>query len=245
MNNERFNLSQRAGAYYMRWSRAERIQHWILALSFLVLVITGFALRYPDTWWVRPFTGYEWLFNLRGVVHRIAGASLILLGLYHVTYLAVTARGRLQIAALRPRLQDVRQALQNLRYNLGASEQKPKFGHYSYFEKVEYWALVWGTMVMGTTGLMLWFFSSTLRLFPRWVIDLATVIHLYEAWLASLAIVVWHFYYVVFNPDVYPLDSSMLNGLINEEELLDGHAAEWEALQKQPSEPRVPTPDCG
>jgi len=224
---------ERSGAHYLRWTRAERIQHCLLAASFIVLVVTGFALRYPDAWWVRPFVGQEWLFNLRGVVHRIAGATLLGLGFVHVYYLAFTPRGRLQIAALLPGLRDLVDAWANLRYNLGVARRKPKFGHYTYFEKVEYWALIWGTVVMGITGLMLWFNSLTLKIFPRWVIDLVTVVHLYEAWLASLAIVVWHFYYVIFNPDVYPLNSSMLNGLISEEELRDEHALEWEALRQQ------------
>jgi formate dehydrogenase gamma subunit len=217
---------------YVRWTKNERLQHWILAISFLVLVITGFALKYPDTWWVRPFIGSELVFNLRSVLHRIAGVVFIALGLYHIGYISFTRRGRQQILALRPRIQDVRDALKNFAFNLGLGKQRPQFGHYSYIEKVEYWALVWGAVIMGGTGLMLWFEEWTLTLFPKWVLDLLTVIHLYEAWLATLAIVVWHLYSVIFRPDIYPIDLSMVTGEISEEQLREEHPLEFMELQQ-------------
>jgi hypothetical protein len=79
-------------------------------------------------------------------------------------------------------------------------------------EKAEYWALVWGGAVMGLSGLLLWANNLALRWLPKEVLDFATAIHFYEAVLACLAIVVWHLYLVVFDPDVYPLDTSFLNG---------------------------------
>ncbi len=41
---------------------------------------------------------------------------------------------------------------------------------------------------------------------------MATAIHFYEAVLATLAIVVWHLYWVIFDPDVYPMDASWWHG---------------------------------
>lgn len=217
---------------YMRWTRNERIQHWILAFSFIVLVITGFALKYPDAWWVRPFVGSEFVFNLRGLLHRVTGTGFIALGIYHIGYLLLTHRGRSQIKALLPRIQDMRDALQNFAFNLRLSKRRPQFGHYSYIEKVEYWALIWGALIMSGSGLMLWFEEFTLTLFPRWVIDLLTVIHLYEAWLATLAIVVWHFYMVLFKPDIYPVDLGMITGEISEEMLREEHFLEYMQMQE-------------
>lgn len=224
---------------YVRWSKNERIQHWTLAISFILLVITGFALKYPETWWVRPFAGVEWLFDLRGLVHRICGAVFLALGVYHTFYMFGTHRGRQLIAAFRPTLKDLRDVGRNMAYNLGLSKHPPQFSHFSYMEKAEYFALIWGAVIMGVTGLMLWFENITLRFFPKWVIDLATVIHLYEAWLATLAIVVWHFYYVIINPDVYPLNTSMVTGKLTEKEMRDEYFLEWEALQKGDEEEPV------
>jgi formate dehydrogenase gamma subunit len=217
---------------YIRWSLNERIQHWVLVSSFILLILTGFGLRYPNAWWVRPLAGIEWLFDLRRLLHRIAAGAFLLLGAYHIFYIIGTRRGRYLFDALRPKLQDVRDLVQNISYNFGLQKHPPQFEHFSYMEKTEYFALIWGAVIMGVTGLMLWFEGVTLRMFPKWVIDLVTVIHLYEAWLATLAIVVWHIYYVIFNPDVYPLNTSMLDGKISEKEFRDEYTLEWQELQK-------------
>jgi formate dehydrogenase gamma subunit len=217
--------------HFVRWTPNERIQHWILALSFIVLVITGFALKYPESGWVRLFAGPDWIFELRGIIHRVAGTVFLTLGIYHVVYMLSTDRGRSLGRALLPNLRDARDMRQYVGYNLGLSREGPRFGHFSYMEKAEYWALIWGTVIMGATGLMLWFEETTLRFLPRWSIDLVTVIHLYEAWLATLAILVWHFYYVIFNPDVYPINTSMVNGRITERELREEYGGEYLELQ--------------
>jgi hypothetical protein len=81
---------------------------------------------------------------------------------------------------------------------------------------------------MGVTGFMLWFENLTLQYFPKWVTDLATIVHYYEAWLATLAILVWHIYFVVFNPDVYPMNWTWLTGRIPEEMFRHEHPREYE-----------------
>ncbi|NIR49052.1 cytochrome b/b6 domain-containing protein [candidate division KSB1 bacterium] len=217
---------------YVRWSLNERVQHWVLAVSFILLVLTGFGLRYPQAWWVRPLAGIPWLFDLRGLLHRVAGAVFLALGIYHVYYMLATKRGRMITNAFRPRMLDLRDLVHNIAYNFGLRQHPPNFRHFSYMEKAEYFALIWGAVIMGITGLMLWFETTTLTFFPRWVIDLVTVIHLYEAWLATLAIVVWHFYYVIFNPDVYPVNTSMVDGKITEKEMRHEYYLEWQQLQE-------------
>ena len=89
----------------------------------------------------------------------------------------------------------------------------------SYAEKIEYWAFVWGTLVMAVSGFLLWFENWSLRVLPNWVIDVATAVHWYEAILATLAILVWHFYMVIFDPDVYPMDRAWLTGSASAEHL--------------------------
>jgi len=105
-----------------------------------------------------------------------------------------------------PGLRDLRDLRNMLSYNLGHSQTRPVFGEFNYTQKVEYWAFMWGTAVMAATGLLLWFNTLALRYFPNWVLDAATAVHFYEAILATLAILIWHMYAVIFDPDVYPLD---------------------------------------
>lgn len=111
-----------------------------------------------------------------------------------------------------PRKKDFRQFVQMVTYNLGISKIKPRFGRFSYWEKAEYWALVWGTVVMILTGIFLWFDNLAVRYFPKGFLDVMLVIHYYEAWLATLAILVWHMYSTVFKPDVYPMNPSWYTG---------------------------------
>ena len=94
---------------------------------------------------------------------------------------------------------------------------KPKIGRFGYAEKMEYWAVVWGTIIMGATGLAIWLKIDVTQFLPRWVVTVATTIHYYEAVLACLAIIVWHFYHVIFDPEVYPLNTACLDGRISEE----------------------------
>jgi cytochrome b subunit of formate dehydrogenase len=186
-----------------------RIQHAALLTSFFLLVLTGFALKFPDSWFASMLTLGE---HMRGLLHRIAAVVLIAVSLYHVFDIAITRAGRQLARDLFPTLDDVRGAWQNLSYYLGLTSQKPEFARFNYAEKAEYWALVWGMFVMAGTGIMLWAKVIVGNRLPRWWLDIATAIHLYEAILATLAIVVWHFYQVFFDPDVYPMNWAWWDG---------------------------------
>ena len=101
--------------------------------------------------------------------------------------------------------------------------------------------MVWGTLIMGLTGLMIWFKMDVTRFVPRWAVDVATTIHYYEAILATLAICVWHLYHVVFDPDVYPLSLAWFDGKVEEHWYRDEHPLD-PALSKNPAaKPTPPT----
>ncbi len=234
----------RAGTkLYTRMTRPELVQHWGLLVSFTLLVLTGFMLKFPDSWWVKAIReiggGGEKVFELRSLVHRISAVILILTAFTHLYYILFTKRGKQFIRDMFPRLKDVRDVGEALRYYLGLHSQRPMFERFSYVEKAEYWALIWGTVVMAVTGLLLWFDNFSLGLLTKLGLDAATLIHYYEAILASLAIVVWHIYFVIFNPDVYPMNVSWLFGTLTEEEMLDEHPLELERLQQGEEEERI------
>jgi hypothetical protein len=77
---------------------------------------------------------------------------------------------------------------------------------------MEYWALIWGSMVMTLTGVVLLFINLSLSSLPLWAVDLARTIHFWEALLACLAILVWHFYWVFFDPEIYPVNLTWICG---------------------------------
>jgi cytochrome b subunit of formate dehydrogenase len=113
-----------------------------------------------------------------------------------------------------PSRRDATDLVRVLAYNLGWTKTEPTFAKFNYAEKVEYWAFMWGTVVMTVSGFLLWFNNFTLRHFPKWVSDAATAVHYYEALLATFSILLWHFYMVIFDPLVYPMDRAWLNGKV-------------------------------
>ncbi len=102
---------------------------------------------------------------------------------------------------------------------------------------MEYWAVVWGTVIMGATGLTIWMKMGVTRFLPRWAVDVATTIHYYEAILACLAILVWHLYHVIFDPDVYPLNREVLDGRVSREWLEEEHPLDPALAGAEPPAP--------
>jgi formate dehydrogenase gamma subunit len=198
----------------VRMNLGFRIAHWGVMASFPTLVLTGFALKYPESWWARPLMMWESNAGLRGGLHRAAAIVLIAATLYHFVHLALKKRDRRFLTAMIPTIKDATDILDVFRYNLGLTKEEPKFGKFNYAEKMEYWAFLWGMVVMGLSGFILWFNNFTLRHFPKWVADAATAVHWYEALLATFSILIWHFYWVIFDPAVYPMDTAWLNGKI-------------------------------
>lgn len=217
---------------YVRMTGHERLQHAVLMLSFVLLVVTGFMLRYPEAWWVvgirnMSARAFEW----RGWAHRIAGVVISVAGVWHVYYLAFTKPGRSLIWDLLPRWRDLTDPWHVLKYNLGLAPTKPAFPRFSYIEKAEYWAMMWGTILMGVTGAVLWFDNTSIGLISKLGFDISRTIHFYEAVLATLAIIVWHFYFVIFNPDVYPMNLAWLTGRMSEAELAEEHPLQLAQLK--------------
>jgi len=214
----------------IRLTRNQRWQHWLLLTSFLVLVLSGFALQYPNSW-------LAWLLGsnepFRRTIHRMAAVIMLITGTYHVLYLALSSEGRQWVKDMLPKGKDVKDVAQNFGYYLGLRADKPKIARFGYAEKAEYWAVVWGTIIMGLTGLMIWFKIGIFGFLPRWWIDIALAIHFYEAVLATLAIVVWHFYQVIFDPDIYPANFAFIDGRVSEASYKEEHELAYEQMKEQ------------
>lgn len=209
-----------------------RIAHWMVMASFPVLVITGFALKFPETWWAQPLVMWESRLFFRGLVHRVAGVVLVASLVYHVGHLLLVRRDRAILLQMIPGLDDAHALLRMLAYNLDLADSPPTFGKFNYVEKIEYVAFLWGTAVMAATGFTLWFVNFVLRYFPKWVTDAATALHYYEAILATFAIVIWHMYTVIFDPDVYPMDRAWLTGMASADHLRHTRPEYYEELRK-------------
>jgi len=151
---------------------------------------------------------------MRSLIHRVAASVFIAVSFTHLVSLIVSRKLRNHWKEMIPKVRDAREASSNFAYNLGLGNVPPARSSHSYIEKAEYWAVVWGAVIMTASGGLLWANSLALRLLPKLWLDVATSVHFYEAVLAALAIVVWHFYSIIFDPDVYPLNTAFLTGYI-------------------------------
>ena len=185
---------------YQRFSVSDRVQHATMVISFLVLVATGLPQKYIYA----NYAFLDGLIDLMGgletvrLVHRWAATVLMLVTVYHVMATAHRVLVRRVPLHLLPRYQDLLDAVQAVRYNLGLARERPRGERYTWEEKVEYWSLAWGTIVMIATGFMLWNPVATARFLPGQWIPAAQVIHGGEALLAILAVLVWAAHYVAF-----------------------------------------------
>jgi len=220
---------------YTRFDLSARVQHALMAISFLVLTVTGLPQKYLSM-------GHPWVDGLIErlggiesvrVVHRVAATVLMLATVYHLLDAAYRVLVRRVGLSMLPRYQDVVDALQAVRFNLGLAKERPRMDRFTWEEKVEYWSLVWGTMVMIATGFMLWNPIATARFLPGQFIPAAQVVHGGEALLAILAVLVWHFYSV----HLRHFNRSMFTGAMTEHEIHEEHPLELERIQAGESAP--------
>jgi formate dehydrogenase gamma subunit len=224
------SMEQKNLKTYLRLSLSERVQHIIMFVSFIILVISGFALRLKLNF---PFLSGETNSLLRSTTHRIAAVLFIIVSIYHVFYLLRNNRGKGIIRDMMPALKDIQDALGALMTYLGFRKEYPQLGRFSYIEKSEYFALIWGAVIMIATGIVMWFEEFFMRFIPKWGLDVADMIHYYEAILATLAIIVWHFYHVHIKPGAKYTNLAWLTGKLTEEEMKEEHPLELDETEKE------------
>jgi cytochrome b subunit of formate dehydrogenase len=195
-----------------RLSLGFRIAHGFTVVSFVTLVYTGFALKFPEAWWAKPLLGWESALGLRGLIHRVAGAVMMAALGFHLMHIAVDRKARACILGMIPGRADGHEFVEKVRWLAGYRKTPPPSPKLGYPEKAEYLAFLWGSLVMAASGLLLWFSSPAMQYLPKWALDVATALHYYEAILATLSILVWHFYFVIFDPVVYPMDTAWFTG---------------------------------
>lgn len=204
-------------------------QHLVLMIGVVLLILSGvfqWGLRYPGASWAAALTGAWGGIDLWRVVHRVGGSVLILACSYHLVYSLVHPEGRRDFVMMLPRWQDFRDFAHNLMWFVGARPERPHFGRFTYFEKFDYWAVFWGSVIMIGTGLAMWFPPVVQRLAPvraAMILDAFKEAHAHEALLAFLAIVIWHLYNVHLRPGRFPGSLFFLHGRMGKDEMTREH----------------------
>ena len=220
----------------IRFGLTERVEHFLLLLSFTILAITGLVQKFPENWLslnlIRLLGGIE---TTRSI-HHISAIVLILLSIFHVFYVGYKIYVLKRPLSMLPGWKDVTDAVGLLMYNIGLRARRPLMDRYNFGEKIEYWAVVWGTLVMAVSGYMLWNPVLTTRILPGEFIPAAKMAHGYEAILAVLSILIWHVWHV----HVKHFNKSMFTGAIDLEEMEEDHALELEKIEEGVWPPPLP-----
>ena len=209
---------------FERFGKNFRFQHMLMFLSVILLIVTGIPLKFP-TFGISKFIILDIFGGLQNstVVHRVAAVGLMIVGAWHFGYIIISRIGRRDFFLMIPRPQDGKDAVHTIMFFLGKRASGPKFGRFSFIEKFDYWAVYWGMVIMIGSGLILWFKET----FSKDVFDIAREAHSDEGLLATLAIIVWHFYNVHFNPDVFPMSWVWWHGKMTESEMKHHHPLEY------------------
>lgn len=239
---------------FLRMNLAERIQHFILIITFFVLIVTGLPLIFYEIKFLKFLFSIQRSFYIRGILHRIAAVALILNLIWHILYTIFTSRGRNNLKEMIPGFKDIKDAFEIFWHHVGLTrflyrrgilkklftsypywlfEKPPKYGRYNFIEKFEYWAVGWGSVIMIISGFFMWNVELSLSLFPLWIHDIFIIVHGYEAILAFLAVIIWHMYNVHLNPEVFPMSKIWLNGKITGKELRTLHSLEYQKILEE------------
>ena len=212
---------------YIRFPLSRRIEHIFLMISFITLASTGLPQKYPTSpisvFIVQALGGIE---NLRSIHHSTSILVMFAI-IYHLLVIGYMIFVLRTPWSMMLSLQDMKDGMQALLYNLGFAKAYPKMGRYTFEEKFEYWAFVWGYTIMGITGFIMWNPITATMYLPGEFVPAAKAAHGGEAVLAVLAIIVWHMYGV----NIKHVNRSMFTGKVTEEEMVHEHPRELDDIQ--------------
>jgi cytochrome b subunit of formate dehydrogenase len=207
---------------YMRFPLARRIEHWVMMLSFTLLGMTGLPQRFPDASLSQGILSLLGGIESLRTIHHVSAIVMMFGTAWHILVMGYSVFVLRDQMSMLPTLQDAKDGIQALLYNIGFAKTYPQMGRYTFEEKMEYWAFVWGAAVMGATGFLMWNPITATQYLPGQFVPAAKAAHGGEAVLAVLAIIIWHMYGV----HIKRFNKAMFNGKMTEQDMLHEHPLE-------------------
>ncbi len=226
--------------WFTRFLPLERMLHFMLVSSFLLLVITGMPLKFYYAGWAQT------IFKLFGgapvarTLHHFAAFIMFVTFTVHVTEivgmlirhskdLRDPESGKIKLRrmwnvvfgpdSMMLTAQDWHDFVAHQKWFFGKGP-RPQFDRWTYWEKFDYFGVFWGVAVIGLSGLIMWFPVFFTKFLPGWIINLALVVHSDEALLAAGFIFTFHFFNTHFRLEKFPMDTVIFSGRISKTELL-------------------------
>ena len=214
----------------VRFDTRQRLEHLSVMLLFVVLALTGFPQKFPEARWAPALAGAVGGIEAARVLHRAAGVLFALLALAHLGSAALGAARRRIPLSMVPAKKDFVDAIGMLRYYMGTAPERPRFDRFDYREKFEYWGLVFGALIMTSTGFVLLFPIAFSNLLAGALIPVAKIAHSQEGLMAFLVVIVWHVYNAHFAPEVFPFNPTIFTGRISRHHMKRDHPLEYERM---------------
>jgi cytochrome b subunit of formate dehydrogenase len=224
--------------HYWRFDRANRLLHGLLMFSFLGLAFTGLPLLFSTTAWAARLARVFGGFHVAGSLHRTFATIMIGVFLTHLGRLGSRLFLQKDLSVLWgpgsmvPQPRDIFELIAHMRWFVGLGPQ-PRFDHFTYWEKFDYWAVFWGMGIIGGSGLVLWFPELFAHLIPGWMFNIAMLIHGEEALLAVGFIFTIHFFNGHLRPEKFPMDSVIFTGRVTRLEMEEERPEEQERLARE------------
>lgn len=232
-----------SGPYIWRFNLMHRVLHALAMSTFYVLVLTGIPLRYADAPFAASLMRFWGGVESAGLIHRIAASVMVTYSFAFAVFLVMRflkADQKLELLrgynSMVPDLQDAKDFLRQWKWYF-TGKDRPQFGRYGYLEKLDFFGEVWGLIIIGGSGMLLWFPEFWGQWLPGWWFNVATVFHGYEALIAAGFIFVVHFFNVHLRPDKFPLDAVMFHGRATHAYMEEEHPALLAEIDLSPDAP--------
>lgn len=230
-----FKHFDRKDKWVKRFSKTTIITHIVIIISFLGLAATGIPLRFHYTGWAQVFANFLGGVEVARYIHRVCAVLTFGYAITHLVFLLyqIIVKRKYNYLyghdSLVPRFKDFTDLYDNIKWFFYAGE-RPKIGHWTYWEKFDYFAVFWGIPVIGFSGLILWFPEFFSNFLPGFLLNIAALVHAEEALLAVGFIFLFHFFHTHLRPESFPLDTVVFLGKQPLERLKEERPEEYERL---------------
>lgn len=219
-----------------RFSLSQRLEHVLIMVLFSLLCLTGFPQRFFSASTSQAIVSALGGVAMTRLIHRVVGVLFTLQSAWHLGSAMVAVFRKKSTLSMVPTRRDFTDAVTTLRYYLGLARAHARFGRFDYRQKFEYWGLVFGSIVMVATGLILLFPLQVAHFLPAQLIPASKVAHGNEGFMAFLVVLIWHIYNAHLNPDVFPFDTTIFTGRISRERMEKEHPLELESMEHAAAE---------
>ena len=231
---------------YLKITGNQKKQHFIIMTTFLLLVLTGFPLKFHYYGWAEATIHFFGGLTVTRIIHRISGVTMCALFFYHWYYIIRNVMNLyvkpakktnsysfkelllfMYYSPMCPRKKDWTDIVDFVKFALFLSDERPRHERFHWREKFDYWAVFWGIPVLGITGVFLWFPVWATAILPGWAVNISYIAHSDEAMLAVSVIFIWHMYNAHVNYDKFPMSPLFITGYLPEDLMKHEYYAEW------------------